>query len=251
VARVADKTPPSGALSEEDRSEGSWPAEAWPFLIGRSRTEDHRLVVVPQFMTDEQLLRGLLDTAAGEPDEVEVEEIQPARQDPVTVVYRVRGALAADYQLPGAGPLTDEFGRPILLTEGFVVRAPARSLRGRDVLTALDRVHELVTPAYQAFWRKSGEFSRWAEGAFRLFPNATGTEPDRWVDKLAAAVKTSEPTGVAGSGKPVSAIVADRVTPRESAVRPLRPWVVIAVGLFVCVLVAVVVVLLLSSVGGA
>jgi hypothetical protein len=159
---VADKTSPGGALPEEDRSEGTWPAEAWPFLIGRSRTEDHRLVVVPQFMTDEQLLRGLLDTA-GEPDEVEVREIQPAGQDPVTAVYQVREALAADYQLPGAGPLTDEFGRPILLTEGFVVRAPAGTLRGRDVLTALDRAHELVTPAYRAFWRENGEFSRWTE----------------------------------------------------------------------------------------
>jgi len=247
---VADKTPPGGALPEEDRSEGTWPAEAWPFLIGRSRTEDHRLVVVPQFMTDE-LLRGLLATAAGEPDEVEVEveEIQPAGQDPVTAVYRVREALAADYQLPGAGPLTDEFGRPILLTEGFVVRAPAGTLRGRDVLTALDRAHKLVTPAYQAFWRENGEFSRWAEGAFRLFPSATVTEPDRWADKLAAAVRTLEPTDVAGPVKPMSAIAAEPMTPGESGGRRLRPWVVIAVGLFVCALVAAVVLLLSWSHG--
>ena len=246
---MADKTPPGRASSEEDWPEGTWPAEAWPFLIGRSRTEDHRLVVVPQFMTDEQLLRGLLATAAGEPDEVEVEEIQPAGQDPVTAVYRVREALAANYQLPGAGPLTDEFGRPILLTEGFVVRAPAGTLHNRDVLTALDRAHELVAPAYQAFWRENGEFSRWAEGAFRLFPSATGTEPNRWADKLAAAVRTLEPTEVAGPGKPMSAIAAEPMMPGKSADRRLRPSVVIAVGLFVCALVAIVVLLLSSILG--
>jgi hypothetical protein len=227
-------------MPDGDRSEGTWLAEAWPFLIGRSRTEDHRLVVVPQFMTDEQLLRGLLTTAAGEPDEVEVREIQPTAQDPVTAVYRVREALAADYQLPGAGPLTDEFGRPILVTEGFVVRAPAGTLRGWGVLTALDRAHELVTPAYQVFWRENGEFSRWAEGAFRLSSNDIGTEPDRWEDKLAAAVKTLEPTDADGPVKPISAIAA-----RPAAPRRLRAWVVIAVGLFVCALVAAVVLLLI------
>ena len=246
---MADKISLGGELPEEDRSEGAWPAEAWPFLIGRSRTEDHRLVVVPRFMTDKHLLRGLLDTSAGEPVEVEVREIQAAGQDPVTVVYRVREALAPDYRLPGAGPLTDEFGRPILLTEGFLVRAPAGTLDGWGVLTALDRAHELVVPAYQAFWRDNGEFSRWAEGAFRLFPRVTGLEPDRWADKLAAAVRTLELTDVAGPVKPMSPIAAEPVTHAESAGRRPRPWVVIAVGLFVCALVAAVVLLLSWSHG--
>jgi hypothetical protein len=236
-------------LPEEDRSEDARFGEAWPFLIGRSRTEDHRLVVVPQFMTDDQLLRGLLATAAGEPDEVEVREIQPAGQGPVTAVYRVREALAVDYQLAGAGPLTDEFGRPILLTEGFVVRAQAGTLSGRDVLTALDRAHELVTPAYRAFWRESAEFSRWAERAFRLSPGVTGTEPEKWADKLAAAVRTLKPTDVVEPGKPMPVIAAQPVTPGESAGRRLRPWVVIVVGLFVCALVAAVVLLLSWSHG--
>jgi hypothetical protein len=241
---MADKTSLGGELPEKDRSEGAWSAEAWPFLIGRSRTEDHRLVVVPRFMTDEELLRGLLDTSAGKPDEVKVREIQPAGQDPVAVVYRVREALAADYQLPGAGPLTDEFGRPILLTEGFAVRASAGTLRGWGVLTALDQAHELVMPAYQAFWRENSEFSRWTEGAFGLSPSVTGAEPDSWADKLAAAVKTVEQTDVDGPVKPMLAIAAASATRGR-----VRAWVVIAVGLFICALVAAVVLLLSWSHG--
>lgn len=241
---MADKTPPGGALPAEDRSEGAGPTEAWPFLIGRSRTEDHRLVVVPRFMTDEQLLRGLLATAAGDPDDMEIEEIQPAGQDPVTAVYQVRKALAADYQLPGAGPLTDEFGRPILLTEGFVVRAPAEALRGQGVLTALDCAHQLVTPAYQTFWRENGEFSRWSEEPFRLSPGINEIEPERWADKLETAVRALEPTGIAEQANPTPAIAAAPMTPRESAGRRPRLWVVIAVGLFVCALIATVVLLL-------
>jgi hypothetical protein len=236
--RVADNTPTGGASPEGNRSEGAWPAEAWPFLIGRSRTEDHRLVVVPRFMTDEQLLRGLLVTSAGEPGEVEVREIQSSMPDPVTAVYRVREALAADYRLPGPGPLTDEFGRPILLTEGFVLRAPAGTLRGLGVLAALDRAHELVTPAFQSFWREDGEFSRRAEGAFRLSPSADSAdsaEPGSREDTVGAAVASSEPTDGPALVKPTAL--------RESAGRRLRPWVVIAVGLFICAVVAAVVLL--------
>jgi hypothetical protein len=181
----------------------------------------------------------LLATAAGEPGEVEVREIQPAGRDPVTAVYCVRNALASDYHLPGAGPLTDEFSRPILLTEGFVIRAPARTLRHQSVLAALDRAHELVIPAYQAFWREDQGFSRWAEGAFQLTPNDTGTEPDRWADKLAAAVRTLEPMD--------AAIPAEPATSEESDRMRLRPWVVIAVGLFICALVVAVVLLISQS----
>jgi hypothetical protein len=239
---------PGGALPGEDRSEDAWSTEAWPFLIGRSRTEDHRLVVAPQFMTDEQLLRGLLTTAAGKPNEIAVREIQPDGQDPVTAVYRVRVALAADYKLPGLGPLTDEFGRPILLTEGFVVCVPAGILRGSGVPTALDRAHELVTPAYQAFWRENGDFSRWTERAFHISPNETTPEPDRWTDKVAAAARTLDATDLTGTVEPTAPITAS-AAPTDATGRRLRPWTVIAVGLFVCVLV-VAVVLLLSRTHG-
>jgi hypothetical protein len=238
---------PDGASPEEDQSGDASSTSAWPFLIGRSRTEDHRLIVVPGFMTDEQMLRGLLATAAGEPDALEVREIQPAGQDPVTAVYRVREALAADYALPGAGPLTDEFGRPILLTEGFVVRVPAGTLRGQGVPTALDRAHELVTPAYQAFWRENRDFSRWTEGAFRMPAGNTDTEPDHWADKVEAAVRTLEQAGVTGLAQAPPAMTAGSATPGEAARRGLRPWVVIGVGLFICAL-AVAVVLVLSGI---
>jgi hypothetical protein len=131
-----------------------------------------------------------------------------------------------------------------LLTEGFVVRAPAEALRGQGVLTALDCAHQLVTPAYQTFWRENGEFSRWSEEPFRLSPGINEIEPERWADKLETAVRALEPTGIAEQANPTPAIAAAPMTPRESAGRRPRLWVVIAVGLFVCALIATVVLLL-------
>ena len=70
---------------------------AWPFLIGRTRTEDHRIVVIPEFMTDPPLASALRASVSGdpmEPDSAAVREIQVPQGPVVTVVYRVSIAHA-------------------------------------------------------------------------------------------------------------------------------------------------------------
>jgi hypothetical protein len=151
------------------------PEVAWPFLIGRTRTEDHRFVVIPAFMTAAPLasaLRASTDGAAAGPESAMLREIHVPSQQPVSAVYRVRTAHAEDYGLPEHGLLTDEYGRPILFTEGLVLRCPASAVMEAGVpRAALEQAHNLVTPAYQAFWVEGSQFARQSGEAFSLTPN--------------------------------------------------------------------------------
>ena len=144
--------------------------EAWPFLIGRTRTEDHRFVVIPEFMTDPALANALRASVSGDPMEpgsAAVREIQVAQGKVVTVVYRVSIARAEAYGIPGTGVLTDSHGRPILITEGLVLRRAAPNVVASGVpQTTLDQAHALVAPAYQAFWSAERQFVRQVGHAF-------------------------------------------------------------------------------------
>lgn len=148
------------------------PEVAWPFLIGRTRTQDHRFVVIPAFMTTAPLasaLRASTDGDPGAPEAALLREIRVRPEEPITAVYRVRMAHTEDYGLPGDGLLTDELGRPILLTEGLVLRRAARAVMEAGVpRAALDQAHALVTPAYQAFWAEGGQFARQTGQPFSL-----------------------------------------------------------------------------------
>jgi ABC-type phosphate transport system substrate-binding protein len=146
---------------------------AWPFLIGRTRTEDHRIVVVPEFMTDPPLASALRASVIGdpmEPDSAAAHEIQVAPGQVITVVYRVSIARPESYGIPGEpgeDTLTDSHGRPILITEGLVLRRAAPDVMRSGVpQAALDRAHALVTPAYQAFWTEERQFTRQVSHAF-------------------------------------------------------------------------------------
>jgi hypothetical protein len=145
---------------------------AWPFLIGRTRTQDHRFVVIPAFMENASLasaLRADTDGDPGQPEAALVREIRVPLEQPVTAVYQVRTATAEDYGLPGDGLLTDEHGRPILLTEGLVLRRAASTVINDGLpRAALDQAHALVTPAYRAFWAEDSQFARQTGQVFSL-----------------------------------------------------------------------------------
>ncbi len=120
---------------------GAWRAslmddKAWPFLIGRTRTEDHRIVVIPDFMAAGALVSALrfsADSGApGSSESVQIREIQTPVKHRVTVIYRVNMAHADYWGLPGERVLTDEQGRPIVLTEGLVTDVRRRGAAERD-----------------------------------------------------------------------------------------------------------------------
>jgi hypothetical protein len=148
--------------------------QAWPFLIGRTRTQDHRIVVIPDFMAADvplvSALRISADSGApGSPESVQIREIQTSTKDRVTVIYWVNMAHADYWGLPGERVLTDEQGRPIVLTEGLVICRAAMAVR-QDGITQedLDLAHSLVVPAYLEFWVQGRDYARQAAKSFRL-----------------------------------------------------------------------------------
>ena len=155
--------------------------QAWPFLIGRTRTQDHRIIVIPEFMTGGPLasaLRSRTDGEPGPPGIASLREIQISPKEPVAVIYRVLLAHAEDYGLPGNGVLTDEHGRPILLTEGLALRRPASAVQQAGITQAdLDHAHSLITPAYQAFWAEGAQFARHPSECFALGRNESRGTP--------------------------------------------------------------------------
>ena len=151
---------------------------AWPFLIGRSTTEDHRVVVIPEFMTDPRLVSALRASAGGDrlaPGSALVREVRAAPDEALTVVYRRSIARADDFGIPGrpdGGVLTDSHDRPIQVTEGLVLRRPASDVMKSGIpQSALDQAHALVVPAYQAFWSQEGKFTRRVGRAFTVASN--------------------------------------------------------------------------------
>lgn len=146
--------------------------KAWPFLIGRSRSQDHRIVVLPEFMKSALLSASALSSETGgdlaKPGVAFLREL-PVPDGPVTAVYRVFEAQPEDYLLPGDGLLTDDHGRPIVLTEGLVLRCTAAAVRQAGISQAdLGQAHALVVPAYQDFWAQDGRFCRQAAASFAL-----------------------------------------------------------------------------------
>jgi len=148
--------------------------QAWPFLIGRTRTQDHRIVVIPDFMAADGVLVSALRSSAdsgapGSPESVQIREIQTSPKDRVAVIYQVNMAHADYWGLPGERVLTDEQGRPIVLTEGLVICRPATAVR-QDGITQedLDLAHSLAVPAYLEFWAQGRDYARQASKSFRL-----------------------------------------------------------------------------------
>jgi hypothetical protein len=152
--------------------------QAWPFLIGRTRTQDHRIVVIPDLMTTATLASALRSSigsgSPGPPDSVQIREIQGKLGVRFTVIYRVTMARGDDWGLPGGEVLTDVQGRPILLTEGMVLSRPATAVR-QDGITQedLDLAHSLVVPAYLEFWARGPDFTGQAAESFRLARSGT------------------------------------------------------------------------------
>jgi hypothetical protein len=163
-----------------DAAAGHVSTQGWPFLIGRTRTQDHRIVVIPGFMSRD-LAAALRRRAVGEPlppGSAFLRELRGAPAEPVAVVYRVWVPNAREYGLPGDGPLMDKHGRPILMAEGIALRGPAAAAAAAGTASNdLVRAHDAVVPAYQEFWRQGDRFSRAASRPFALARPGRGGEP--------------------------------------------------------------------------
>jgi hypothetical protein len=198
--------------------------QAWPFLIGRTRTQDHRMVIIPDFMAA-ALVTALRDAAGsgapGPPESLQIREIQASPDDRVTVIYRTGRAHAAYWGLPGERVLTDEQGRPIVLTEGLVICRPAMAVR-LDGITQedLDLAHSLVVPAYLEFWAQGHDYTRQAAKSFRLATSGKPVAvnpPSSPIPWVSARPKASQPPEAAALAE---AEQAEGITAGASAHMP-------------------------------
>jgi hypothetical protein len=207
--------------------------EAWPFLIGRTGTEDYRVVVAPGFMTGGKLAGMLRTWADGDPQPPDMGYVRalPAESaEPVTLVYRVLVPHPHDYGLPGDRPLTDRYGRPIVMTEGIALRRPERAVAAKGVNRAdFDRAHAAVVPAYQDFWRKGRNFRRSASEPFTLA--SPGPDESRLTLKQAPIPARREASSMGDAPVSAKRVASDASMKKRRRVRtvPLLAAAIVAV----------------------
>ena len=157
------------------------PCQAWPFLIGRTRDHGHRVVVAPGFMTEPSDVVALGNATGRSPgsfDAAVVREIAGLSAGPATAVFRSYLPRASQFGLGDEDALLDGSGRPIRLTEGLVLRVPETQARKAGITPAdLDRAHDAVTGAYQAYWSDGGSFTRQESAPFTVVVPKTRPEP--------------------------------------------------------------------------
>ena len=199
----------------------------WPFLIGRARNAGYRVVVVPDFMADAASVDALSGAARDvrlPRDTACVRELRGLERGPVTVVYRGFDPSAQDFGL-GQEALSDSFGRPIRVIEGFVLRSAAGAELPEITVADLDRAHSAVAEAYRDFWGDDRGFVRRTSVAVPLggAGGRTAARPVR--------LDVAEPWGSARTDTAVRELVAPE--PRER--RPRRGVAAVALGSVVVV----------------
>lgn len=135
-------------------------AKAWPFLIGRNRRFDYRVIVAPAFMTGAGMKTQWLAESIGAASEQTpagsaiYREVQSPQSDRLTLVFRVLPAIARYLSVEaGTEPLVDEHSRPISLVEGLVLQDWVPSIKITE--GEMQRAHEAVLRGFAEFWHSS------------------------------------------------------------------------------------------------
>ncbi len=131
--------------------------EAWPFLVSRNAVFDYRVVVAPKYMIDNKVTSLLAKAAGGDvtkPMSVIYREVRHPHPEvgASSLIFRIMEANTQYIGLEENEALKDQYGRPILLIEGFVVREQISI--DNIVVTEDDwlKAHRLMQKDYQTFW---------------------------------------------------------------------------------------------------
>jgi hypothetical protein len=157
-------------------------AAGWPFLVARSRNAGYRVIVAPEFMAgSRQDVAAIGWLATGEETdttEAFVKELKVPAEAPATAVFRNFPAHARDYLPGGNGLLKDSSGRPIIMTEGFILRLTGTQTTKLWLTTAdLSRAHELVKPTFREFWQLEDKYPQQQSQSFPVGQVTSGEVP--------------------------------------------------------------------------
>lgn len=136
------------------------PVRGWAFLVARGRRRGYQSLLMPDFLVQSNEYGVLGQTASGDfPSEgaPKISRLNGLAAGDVTLAYVTRRLTPADLEgSPAAGPVTDEFGRPLDLLYGFVCR-------GADILNLdeadLAAVRAEALQTYQHFLADESGFA--------------------------------------------------------------------------------------------
>ncbi len=208
---------------------------AWPFLVGRNQTLGYQVVVSPQFMSEMAASYILAQVTGGDespPGSVMAREIRIRGVGKISVIFRVVRPQAEEYDVGGTDVLRDVGGRPIRLFEGLVVQNGLEQIKEITLTEEdLQMAHDQVKEAYRLFWSADESFTERESVPFNL--KAPASAHDQLLLKVDNPLEVSRPSGAGRIARP---------SMRKGFARKLQ--VMIAVGLIVLVLVAVLIIYL-------
>jgi hypothetical protein len=194
-------------------------AAGWPFLVGRSRNAGYRVIIAPEFMAgsrqDVAAIGWLATGAETDTTEAFVKELRGPAEAPATAVFRNFPAHAHDYLPGGSGLLKDSSGRPIIITEGLILRLTGTQTTELGLTTAdLSRAHELVKPTFREFWQQEDKYPQQQSQSFPVGQVTSGAVP--------LTLRNAQPSS-AQAPRQASPPIASRPRAPAKAMRPTRP----------------------------
>jgi hypothetical protein len=160
----------------------------WTFLVARGRRRGYQSLLVPDFLAQSNEY-GVLDQAAGG-ETTKITTIRGLAAGDVVLVYRTERLTDEALGSASGEPLTDEFGRPLDLLYGFVVRAAGIGAVD-DADFALARNEAIRT--YQRFLTDESGFEVETSKAFVL---RSALAPPSPVVSQPSPASVAPPTGV-------------------------------------------------------
>jgi len=184
------------------------PAYGWTFLVARGRHQGYQPLLVPDFLAESNEY-GVLDQATGgDPTAASaIARVHGLAAGDVVLAYRSQRLTDADLGDSPGDPLTDEFGRPLELLYGFVVRAAGIGELD-DADFAIARAE--AVGSYQRFLTDESGFELETSKPFVLrsvpaapepVPSTVSAAPP---DAVPARAPAAEPAPVAAARSPIA-----------------------------------------------
>jgi hypothetical protein len=173
------------------------PAYGWTFLVARGRHEGYQPLLVPDFLAESNEYGVLGELTGGD----SIVRVRGLAGGDVALAQRNHRLTDADLGDSSGGPLTDEFGRPLELLYGFVVRAEGIGAL-EDADFAVARAEALRT--YRRFLTDESGFELESSKPFALQSIPATAEPvPSALTSVPSLATTAEPAAVVA--RPIAA----------------------------------------------